>query len=143
VRLRIDGIPRTKKTSQRVVRSRRGKVHVLPSENSKAWEDAAIVSIIRQHPQRPHAVMKGRKEGKRLRWFALPNAPVHVRALFYREANRGDLTGFKQAVGDALERAGIIPNDSLIESWDGSRKLIDRKNPRVELEITPFDEREP
>jgi Holliday junction resolvase RusA-like endonuclease len=135
----IKGLPATKKTGQRVVRSKRGKVHVLPSERSKSWEDMAIVEMIRQHPQRPHAIKKGSKEGRRLRWFAFPKAPVHVKALFYRDANRGDLTGFKQAVGDALERSGTIVNDSLIESWDGSRKLIDRKNPRVEIELTPMD----
>jgi len=98
----------------------------------------AIIEMIRQHPQRPHAIKKGTKRGKQLRWYALPKAPMHVKALFYRGANRGDLTGFKQAVGDALERSGTIVNDSIIESWDGSRKLIDRKNPRVEITIEPM-----
>lgn len=34
---------------------------------------------------------------------------------------------------------GIIVNDSAIVSWDGSRLLIDRDNPRVELTITQME----
>lgn len=65
-------------------------------------------------------------------------APVSVCALIYRDADRGDLTGYLQAIGDALERAGVVTNDKLIHSWDGSRKLIDRARPRVEIEIGPL-----
>jgi hypothetical protein len=66
--------------------------------------------------------------------------PVHVRALFYREKNLGDLTNFEQMLGDILQAAGVVANDSLIESWDGSRKLKDVNNPRTEVEIVPYVE---
>jgi len=31
--------------------------------------------------------------------------------------------------------AGIIRDDVLVESWDGSRKKIDRTNPRIEVRL--------
>jgi hypothetical protein len=32
----------------------------------------------------------------------------------------------------------VLADDRQIASWDGSRLLIDRENPRVELEVTPM-----
>jgi len=63
---------------------------------------------------------------------ALPIAgPVNCRALFYRKTLVGDACNFCQALADALEEGGIVRNDSLIVSWDGSRLLKDSENPRV------------
>jgi len=58
------------------------------------------------------------------------------RALFYLEdARRADVCGLQQAVGDWLEDMGAIKNDFYIDNWDGTRRLIDRSRPRVEIEI--------
>lgn len=65
--------------------------------------------------------------------------PVKVCAMVYRDANRGDLIGYLQAIADALETAGVVENDRLIVSWDGSRMLVDRANPRVEIELVAVD----
>ena len=41
------------------------------------------------------------------------------------------------ALGVAIRwSAGIIADDRQIEDWDGSRRLIDAANPRVEIYIT-------
>lgn len=74
---------------------------------------------------------------------------VSVKALFYREANVGDATGFYEGLADFLQSpklgkngktvrqgAGIIADDSQIRDWDGSRLLKDADNPRIECEIT-------
>ena len=57
--------------------------------------------------------------------------PVNVRALFFRHADVGDAVGFYQGLADTLLEGGIVANDSLIRSWDGSRLLVDKKDPRV------------
>jgi len=45
-----------------------------------------------------------------------------------------------QAVADALEHAGVVVNDRLIVSWDGSRLSKDAVRRRVELEVELFNE---
>jgi Holliday junction resolvase RusA-like endonuclease len=116
----IYGSPRTKKTSNRIVRVG-GRPLILPSEAHEEW-------YARAFPQARYAFVMHRKR------CALPLAePVNVRALFFRDARRGDTTGYYQALADLLERAGILKNDKFIASWDGSRLLVDRDNPRIEV----------
>lgn len=89
----------------------------MPSRQFVAYQDAALWHL--RHLRRaPIAV------------------PCNVAATFYRDANRGDALGYYQALADILERARVVENDRLIESWDGSRLELDRQNPRVELVIT-------
>jgi hypothetical protein len=54
---------------------------------------------------------------------ALTTEPVHVCALYSPPDRRWmlDLSGALEAIGDALELAGIVANDRQIRSWDGSR----------------------
>jgi Holliday junction resolvase RusA-like endonuclease len=63
--------------------------------------------------------------------------PVEVKALFFMDTKRKvDLINLEESIADILERAGIIENDNLILSWDGSRIAgVDKNNPRVEIEI--------
>jgi Holliday junction resolvase RusA-like endonuclease len=60
---------------------------------------------------------------------------VNVKAVFYRDRDAGDLDNYEKGFGDFLQKARIVDNDKLIASWDGSRLDLDRKNPRVEVEI--------
>ncbi len=117
IRLTILGAPRTKKNHG--FRTKQG--HQMPSAAYSAWDRMAQMQIARQ---RPHGLL------------ATIGSPVNVCAIFYREALVGDAVGFYQALADTLEKAGIVENDRLIVSWDGSRLLKDAKNPRVEVEIT-------
>ena len=66
--------------------------------------------------------------------------PLHIKTLIYLpDKRRRDLTNLLQAPEDALTKAGIIKDDSLIDSVDGSRKLLDRDDPRVEIFIKEFE----
>lgn len=61
--------------------------------------------------------------------------PVHIRALFFADADRGDLINYEEALADFLEDAGVLEDDCLALNWDGSRLLVDRDSPRIELWI--------
>jgi len=146
----LPGIPRTKKTSNRIIsfkywdeklKRMRSVKKILPSEAYEEWFDAAMLYI-------PGIKRKLREAG-----IALPlMGPIHMRALFYRDAERGDLCGFLQAIGDLLQEskvaktgkrkgniirvgAGLYGDDSQIISFDGSRLLKDPDKPRIEVTI--------
>jgi Holliday junction resolvase RusA-like endonuclease len=120
----VKGAPRTAKNHQRIVTNKKtGKPFVIASAPASRWGRKAIGQIVSQWPVRMCAMA----------------GPLSVRALIYRDRRVGDLDNYLHAVGDALQKAGVILNDRQIESWDGSRKLIDKTNPRVEIELTPMD----
>jgi hypothetical protein len=122
----ILGAPRTKKNHGRLVfAGRRRRPRILPSQAHEEWYGRAL-------PQVCVARMRLTQEGR-----VLPiSEPVNVQAKFYRERATGDATGYYQALGDLLERGGILENDVLIESWDGSRRLKDAVCPRIDVVIT-------
>ncbi len=65
--------------------------------------------------------------------------PVHIQFLFYRgDRRRVDLSNLYEFAQDALQEAGVIEDDYLIESHDGSRRLYDKLNPRTEIIISDF-----
>ena len=118
MKLTILGAPRTKKTSQRIVRNKAtGRMFVMSSTSSKGWEKSAILQLQAQWKQPAFA------------------EPVNLRAVFYRERATGDLSNFLSALCDALERGGVVANDRLICGFDGCRLDKDAANPRVELEV--------
>lgn len=127
-RLVIHGPPRTKKNSRRVAYVRgteckkcgRGKAFLLQSKQHDEWAKPAIQKL-------------------KLLWgYRNPiERPVNVAALVYRERATGDLLNYLAAVSDALEHAGVVANDVLCVSWDGSLLLKDAKRPRVEIFISP------
>lgn len=126
-RFTIFGAPRTKKTHNEVVRVR-GRPVVMPSKQWRRWLRSAKLKL-------PDLFVTIRQN-------------VNCRALFYRDASRGDAVGYYQGLADFLERygqikrdgrvlrAGLIYSDQQIVSWDGSRLLVDRERPRVEVELT-------
>lgn len=118
-RFEIPGPPRTKKTSQMIGRRRDGTPFIMSATFTRDWAAHAIGELKRQW-HRAGAI----------------NQPVAVRAGIFRERATGDATGFYQAIGDALQNAFVIMNDSLIEHWDGSRRLKSAENPRVVIFVT-------
>lgn len=129
----VDGAPRTKKTSNVMAHTganQRGRGIVLPSKNWMRWARQAQITW-EEHPlERPLGVAP--------QWVPIallqPIAcPVNCRAIFYRDALRGDAVGYYQGLADLLEKRTVITNDRLIVSWDGSRLLKDAAHPRVEL----------
>jgi Holliday junction resolvase RusA-like endonuclease len=115
----VSEAPRTKKNHGYVVKAGGRRRH-MPS---KAWQSWVRSSVIEWN---------GR---------TLINAdfridyPVNCKAIFYRDANRGDLVGYMQGLADLLEKKGVVVNDKYITSWDGSRLDKDKENPRTEVEL--------
>lgn len=125
--------PRTKKNSAQLIPGL-GRPLLVPSEAYRKWEKGARRSL--------RAALEALEQlGQAGIAF-----PVNVAALIYRDRNVGDANGFYQAIGDALHlnlepdkekpARRILADDRWIESWDGSRRLIDRQYPRVEVTIT-------
>ena len=135
IRLVVEGPPRTKKNHQQIrINRRTGKHFVAQADTASAWEEIAVLQLRTQLHRAP---LKSPFDGAVL----LPyfTRPVNVRALVYRErAGRADLLNYLAAVSDALEAAGVVANDELVAGLDGSRMLIDRARPRVEITLEPL-----
>ena len=112
----IPGTIRSKKNSKRIVMA--GKYpKLLPSKAYVRWEEA-----FRQE-------LKLACYQKRIK---PTDKPVHVQAVFYYKGREPDLSGCMESLADACE--GILwENDGQIVSWDGTRKVHDKRNPRVEF----------
>lgn len=121
----VTGAPRTKKTSNQLVRTKgKGRAVVLPSKAWRAWVKDALI------------LPSDNEAGK----ADLPIEEMcNCKAVFYRDARRGDAVGYYQGLADLLEKRGVLANDKQILSWDGSRMLIDRENPRTEVELEVID----
>lgn len=127
LRLVLPGAPRTKKNSASIQMAGRRKI-VKPSRAWLDWRDDVLSWWLRG----------ARLEARRV--VPLPVAyPVNCTALFYRDRRAGDSTGYYQGLADVLQELGVVRDDVLITQWDGSRLRVDRRNPRVELVLTPAD----
>jgi Holliday junction resolvase RusA-like endonuclease len=122
IKLLITGNPAIKKNSRTIAYNRRtGRMYPVKSANLEAAENLATWQL--QDQWRRPAI----------------TTPVAVKFLFYRgDKRRVDLSNLYEFVQDVLQGAGVIEDDVLIESHDGSRKLYDKENPRTEITITPF-----
>ena len=120
--------PRTKKNSQQIIRSGgNGRPIPIPSKQYRQFEVDCLWTI----------------PG----WAKIGiDYPVNAKILYYVDSKRKvDKTNLESAVMDMLVKAGVIKDDSAINpeivvTTDGSRVMIDRKNPRIEIEITKYDE---
>jgi Holliday junction resolvase RusA-like endonuclease len=126
MRFVIEGAPRTKKNSSRIVRSG-GVPKIIPS---RAHERSGSGSRSCSFSSRC----------RRYRGKTFYETPLNMRAIVYREKAVGDLLNFLAAVSDALERAGVVSNDRWIAAVDGSRMDVDKSRPRVEIDLTPLAE---
>lgn len=129
VKFVILGKPITKKNSLRVLRGKNGKPFVAQSKAHGSWEQTALLQL-----------QAGWQRWRRA-WdggHGPIDVPINMRAVVYRDRDVGDLLNFLAAVSDALEGAGVVVNDKFIQALDGSRLALDRKNPRVEIELTPL-----
>ena len=117
-RFTLPGAPKTKKTSNRVLRMGKRNM-VLPSKAWIEWRDACQEHVD-DHPELKLELAR----------------PVNMAARFYREALRGDLSGYVSGVCDVLQEIGAVVNDAHITQFDGTRLEIDRTNPRTEILLT-------
>lgn len=77
----------------------------------------------------------------RAKGFRQPLAgPVVVRLWVYRPRRRGDLDNVLKAIGDALKGAAYLDDDQVVELH--ARRLDDKANPRIEVEVEPDVEEE-
>ena len=119
----IYGRPATKKNSGKIIMIRQGwhKIpKMIPSDTFLEYEKSAVKQLKHVRPAMP------------LSW------PMRMTAHYYLPDHKWwpDLIGLEQATQDILETAGIITNDRLIVSKDGSRIAgIDAKNPRTEITL--------
>jgi hypothetical protein len=134
VRITIAATPRTKKTSNRVFfigercpACRRGKLPLIkPSAAFEEFQAIVVPSLRKAWADR-----------------AAIDAPCRVSAVIYREALRGDLVGYLQALADLLQEAGVVTDDKWITSWDGSRMSKSAEHPRIELTIELLPSEQP
>lgn len=120
--------PVTKKNHQQIRENHKTKApYIAQSDAYRAYEAAAAAIVPRE----------ARRE---------INYPVNVKAVFYvRTARRVDITNLLSALHDVLVKARVLKDDSslspkIVVGVDGSRVLVDRKNPRTEVEITEVGE---
>lgn len=115
----IPGNPVVKKNSQRVV------MHgIRPSVLYEVWAARALKIIMKQ-------------------WEGLTpiKGPVHMEAHYYKDTKReSDLSNLHEGIQDCLTVAGVWIDDTIVESHDGSRKHVDKKNPRIEVTLRKFKE---
>ena len=112
----IPGTIRSLKNSRRLVYPRlKGgvmtKPKFIPSKAYKKWEEQALASLI-------HQLQARKATGHR---YPI-DQPMWVKAYVVYSGNEPDLSNALEGVADVLQKAGIIADDKLIRSWDGSRK---------------------
>lgn len=100
---------------------------LLPNKKYIEWEKGAIYQLEAQFERFDYpAINKG----------------VNVASIIYRLTKRRvDLVNLQQSIHDVLERAGILENDFLIESTNGSRRIlgVNKGEERAEIYITKAD----
>lgn len=119
----LKGPPRTKKNHQRILKNRSGRPFVAPSKEFVDYQELCLRQI--KTPQR--AVSES----------------VNVKAVYYMPNHRRvDLVNLLEATCDILVKAGVLDDDraTIVAAHDGSRVLLDRQNPRVEIEITRMED---
>jgi hypothetical protein len=153
--LTILGAPRTKKNSgQGAIERARGaggqpcpscgtklRVRLFPSAAWREWLKDAVVRIdgfrLVDAGGAPGLCREDDRGFVRSivgLWTPLAE-PLNCRAVFYRDADRGDLIGYCQGLADLLEERGVLADDKWIRGWDGSWLAVDRERPRVEVEL--------
>lgn len=112
----IPVIPRTKKNSSRIVRSK-GRYFVIPSAAYKKFEKEC-------DPHIPHAHI---------------DYPINIQAIYHMPTrHRIDLVNLHESLCDVLVKHGFIEDDNcnIVASMDGSRVIYDKNNPGIEVKIT-------
>lgn len=117
----LSGTPRTKKNSQRIIKTGRFS-RILPSEAYLDYAQECAVQLLAQR-----AVNVG------------IDYPVNVCCVYYMPTRRTvDLVNLLEATCDILKDNYVVMDDDcrIVASHDGSRVAYDKQNPRVEITIT-------
>lgn len=124
----IPGRPMVKKNGQKVVTIRRGRRSFKTKVNTpqyQEWENEAAKTVRRARHQINGPI----------------NCHIHARFIFYFENRQAeaDLSNLYEGIQDVLKTQGIIVDDILIESHDGSRKRF-YQTPRLEVKLYEYQE---
>lgn len=115
--------PRTKKNSNQIVRnSYTGKPSIIPSKVYREYEECALWLVPRLNKPIDY--------------------PINLKCIFYMpNKRRVDKVNLEEAIQDVLVKAGVLADDNrnIVATTDGSMVLLDRQNPRTEVEITPLE----
>lgn len=119
----VQGRPQVKKNRKQITKSGR----LVSSKEYQQWEKDAVTQLQFQWNRKPAIDRLGRI------WL---NAAI-ISYLGARQ--RPDADNLYAGPLDALQLAGILDNDYCIVSHDGSRRLRDKDNPRVEISLTEVE----
>jgi Holliday junction resolvase RusA-like endonuclease len=127
ITLVIHGQPVSKKNSMQLAKIR-GRYFPVPSASYRRWMRIAKPQVKAQIAPDGLPPVRG-----------LPiNRPIHLRVMAYRWTRRKiDLSNIYAAVEDMLQKYGVLADDELVWSHDGSRKIlgVPKDEARVEIEI--------
>lgn len=125
----IDGRPMSKKRNWAPLCGR-GRPRIVLSKRYREWEKGVVDQLWIQRMQY-QASMTGP-------WVPI-GYPVQVTFIFYiKRKGKYDLSNLYQGPEDALVKAQILEDDSLIESHDGSRKYVGGYADKILIRIRPF-----
>lgn len=126
INITVLGKPITKKNSQRILYNQKTRrPFISPSKQYLHYRADFLIQVRSFRRKNPF------------------NEPICIQALYYMPDRRKvDITNLMNATHDLLTEAGIIADDSskIVKSVDGTRVLVDKDNPRVEITITKFKE---
>lgn len=124
IRMTIPGTPVTKKNSLRIVRLGNGCPSIRPSKKFEEYQETVGIYITGKFRQ-------------------MIDYPVNMKCLYFMPTKRlVDLANLLEATCDILVHYRVLSDDNsrIIVSHDGSRVQYDKKNPRVEIEISRDDD---
>lgn len=125
----IDGRPMSKKRNW-IPLCGRGRARIIVSKKYREWEKGVLDQLWMQR-MTYMASMTGP-------WVPIAE-PVQVTFIFYiKRKGKYDLSNLYQGIEDALVKAQILEDDSLIESHDGSRKHVGDEADQILISIKPF-----
>lgn len=113
---------RTKKNHSSIVTLKNGRTLLLPSKPYKEFEKS-VCDFIKGYFKVLEPIDKA----------------INLKCVFYKDKNyKSDLMGYMQAIADALVKAKLLTDDNsnIVVSTDGSKVLLDKSNPRIEVEIS-------
>lgn len=126
IKLTLPGSIRSKKNSKQAImiggKNCQRRPMIVPSKAYQLWEREARKALILALPF----------------GFKPIEGALEIRAMIYYKGPRPDLSGCLESVGDCLQGL-VYDDDGQIESWDGSRVIHDKDNPRTEVEITQME----
>ncbi len=139
IKFTILGNPISSKNSIRSGITKDGRNYTYVKKDVKEYRDKALFQLQAQNDGAFFAWAEIKKNGEiEHKTIEKPiTIPIQASFLFYVKDNRKrDLCNLIQCPADLLQQAGIILNDCLIASLDGSRIAgIDKNNPRTEITI--------